>query len=324
MPPVISSSFPSASIRSRTTSEFHRSLFHPPTPILRNRNHKSIHVAAVESTILPADIPLANGGEAFWLDDRTLAHAVAEGDDNDKVINLYAISVKVESAGSSSLSLPDPPVLIGKFPTDSATNFRYSLDAGTLVFSDLVHTDGDLNKVKQNDDAWKNRGDSAFVYDDTYERHWDKWVGPKRSSLFSVKLAKDINGKWELGTDFANLLKGTDHVSMQDIIEYSYAEDILQRCPVEPFGGTDDFDVSDTSVIYTAKDPKLPMAWHTKQNVRPPTVPTLICCRLIYCIDIHCRYSRVVCAQGAHFRKARCDTLTHLQHCWRQSRLDGT
>jgi hypothetical protein len=54
---------------------------------------------------------------------------------------------------------------------------------------------------------------------------------------------------------------------------------ISQYTPVEPFGGTDDFDVSATHIVYTTKDPKLPAAWHTKQNV---------CCaynRDFYCID---------------------------------------
>ncbi|KAI0670984.1 alpha/beta-hydrolase [Trametes maxima] len=210
------------------------------------KNSKSIHVAAVESTILPLDIPLANGGEAFWLDSRTLAHAVAE----DKVIALYAISLKVDTDSPSIATFPDSPVFIGKFPTETASNFRYSAKAGILVFSDLVHEDGDLKKAKENDEAWENRGDTAFVYDETFERHWDTWVGPKRASLFSVKLAKQPAGKWTLGDEFVNLLKGTGH-----------------HAPVEPFGGTDDFDVSETQVIYTAKDPKLPKAWHTKQNI---------------------------------------------------------
>ncbi|KAI0755168.1 alpha/beta-hydrolase [Daedaleopsis nitida] len=218
------------------------------------KNTKTIHIAAVESTTLPIDLPLTSGGEAFWLDDRTLAHAVAEGSDKNKVITLYAISVKVETPGS--LKLPDSPALVGKFPTDTASNFRYSAKTGTLVFSDYVHADGDLKKVKENDDAWENRGDTAFVYDETFERHWDTWVGPKRPSLFSVQLSKGADDKWALGTDFVNLLKGTGH-----------------HAPVEPFGGTDDFDVSDTQVVYTAKDPQLPKAWHTKQN--------------IYIVDIH-------------------------------------
>lgn len=185
-----------------------------------HRNSKSIHVAAVESTILPLEIPLTSGGEAFWLDDRTLAHAVAEGSDKDKVISLYAISLKVET---SIATLPDSPILIGKFPTETATNFRYSAKAGILVFSDLVHEDGDLKKVKENDEAWENRGDNAFVYDDTFARHWDTWVGPKRSSLFSVKLGKGFLGKWALGDDFVNLLKGTGHVSQTAAQRHAWA-----------------------------------------------------------------------------------------------------
>ncbi|KAI9058154.1 alpha/beta-hydrolase [Trametes sanguinea] len=214
------------------------------------KNTQSIHVAAVETTILPLVIPLADGGEAFWLDSRTLGHAVAEGSDKDKVINLYAISLKVDTGSPAITTFPNSPVHIGKFPTASATNFRYSAKAGVLVFSDYVHPDGDLKKVKENDEAWENRGDTAFVYDETFERHWDTWIGPKRTSLFSVKLTKQSAGKWALGDDFVNLLKGTGH-----------------HAPVEPFGGTDDFDVSDTHVIYTTKDPKLPKAWHTKQDI---------------------------------------------------------
>ena len=41
----------------------------------------------------------------------------------------------------------------------------------------------------------------------------------------------------------------------------------FQSSPVKPFGGKDDFDVSKSHVVYTTLDPKLPPAWHTKQNV---------------------------------------------------------
>ncbi|KAI0822032.1 alpha/beta-hydrolase [Trametes gibbosa] len=215
-----------------------------------NKNSKLIHVAAVETTIMPLDIPLTNGGEAFWLDDRTLAHAVAEGAGKEKVISLYAISLKFETTSVAITTLPDPPTLIGKFPTDTASNFRYSAKAGVLVFSDLVYSDGDLKRVKANDEAWENRGDNAYVYDETFDRHWDTWIGPKREALFSVQLARNAADKWVLANNFTNLLKGTGH-----------------HAPVEPFGGTDDFDISETHVVYTAKDPKLPKAWHTKQNI---------------------------------------------------------
>ena len=107
---------------------------------------------------------------------------------------------------------------LGKFPTDSVTNFRYAAKPGVLVFSEFVHADGDLKKVKENDDAWENRGHTAFVYDDTFERHWDTWAGPKVASLFSVKLAKGADGKWALGTDFVNLLKGTGLVRSSRLV----------------------------------------------------------------------------------------------------------
>ena len=70
----------------------------------------------------------------------------------------------------STLTAPDPPILIGSFPTSSATNFKYVPGAKQLVFSDNVFADGNLTTVKEQDDAWQNRGTSALVYDSTYER----------------------------------------------------------------------------------------------------------------------------------------------------------
>ncbi|KAI0689068.1 Alpha/Beta hydrolase protein [Cytidiella melzeri] len=214
---------------------------------LKNKkNNKSIYIASIESTVQPLEIPLANGGEAFWLDSRTIAHAVAEGEGKDKVIALYAVSVKYETESIT----PDSPVFIGKFPTDSASNFIFNGKSDYLVFSDNVHSDGDLKAVKKHDEEWENRGDTAYVYEETFDRQWDAWVGPKKSSLFTVALNQGPGGKWVLGTEFVNLLHGTKH-----------------HTPILPFGGTDDFDVSANHVVYTAKDPELPPAWHTKQNI---------------------------------------------------------
>ncbi|KAE9387920.1 alpha/beta-hydrolase [Gymnopus androsaceus JB14] len=150
---------------------------------------------------------------------------------------------------SAGILHTESPALLGSFPTSSATNFRYSTD-GFLVFSDSVYADGNLTTVKEQDEAWENRGTSALVYDHTYERHWDHWVLPKSQALFSVRLTQGPDHKWTFGSEFVNLLAGTSHSS-----------------PVEPFGGTDDFDVSKQTVIYTTLDPTLSPAWHTKQNV---------------------------------------------------------
>ncbi|KAJ7147076.1 Alpha/Beta hydrolase protein [Mycena crocata] len=207
------------------------------------KNNKCVYLAPLESTAKPLEIPLAKGGETFWLDDRTVGHAV----EDEGNLDLYALDLKFET---NSLSAPEPPTLIGSFPSTTATNFQYSLSSGTLVFSDYVHADGNLSSTKEQDEAWENRGNTALVYDETYERHWDTWTGPKTASLFSVQLRRGADRKWTMAAEFDNLLKGTGHSS-----------------PVEPFGGTDDFSVVGSSVLYTAKDPVLPQAWHTKQNV---------------------------------------------------------
>ncbi|KZT23468.1 alpha/beta-hydrolase [Neolentinus lepideus HHB14362 ss-1] len=211
------------------------------------KDNKSIVIAPVDSAVQPLQIPLANGGTAFWLDSRTVGHVVSPGEGKNQ--ELYAISVKFETE-SSILSTPIPPILIGEFPTSTSANFQYSPKSGVLIFSDYVYGDGQLETVKAQDEAWENRGNTALVYDNTYERHWDRWTGPKQSSLFTVSLYSSPGNEWLMGRTFLNILNGTGH-----------------HVPVEPFGGTEDFDLGPTHVVYTTIDPALSEAWHTKQNI---------------------------------------------------------
>jgi len=138
-----------------------------------------------------------------------------------------------------------------------------------LIFSEYVHSDGKLETVKEQDEAWENRGTTALVYDRTYERHWDTWVGPKTNTLFSVRLWQDPDREWHFGNEFINLLKDTGHVSLASLLVCLSLIELVQSSPVEPFGGTDDFDVSKNQVIYTTTDPDHVdvAAWHTRQNV---------------------------------------------------------
>ena len=93
------------------------------------------------------------------------------------------------------------------------SNFKYTAKGGILVFSASVWPDRELKAVKEQDEQWNKRGNSALVYDDLslYVRHWDTWRGPKVLSLFSVTLTQS-DGKWTLGDEFVSLLKGTKHV----------------------------------------------------------------------------------------------------------------
>jgi hypothetical protein len=69
--------------------------------------------------------------------------------------------------------------------------------------------------VKEQDEAFENRGTTALVYDHTYVRHWDTWTGPKKSTLWSVGLGKTgSDGKWALQEEYIAPLKGSGHVSI--------------------------------------------------------------------------------------------------------------
>lgn len=173
-----------------------------------SRNKKAIYIAPVEAAIPPLEIPLAKGGQAFWLTPRVVAHVVPN--EETGVQDIYAISVEFHTE-PAKIATPDPPVLIGSFPTSTSGNFRYIPDSGILVFSDSVYEDGELKAVKEGDAAWEGRGTTALVYDETYPRHWDTYRGPKHQSLFSVTLAQK-DGIWSLGERFINLLAGTKHV----------------------------------------------------------------------------------------------------------------
>jgi hypothetical protein len=140
----------------------------------------------------------------FWLDSRTLARVT----ENDGIQKLEAFRVHTANHTLSS------PTLIGGLPKGaSANNFRYSSDGGILVFSAPVFSDYDLATVAEQDKAHEERGTSAYVFDDTYVRHWDTWRGPKKSRLFSVALEKN-KGQWKLGSEYFRPLLNTDHVRL--------------------------------------------------------------------------------------------------------------
>ena len=145
----------------------------------------------------------------FWLDSRTVGHVV-EGEHG--IQELYAISVRVTTE-AIRLSKPETSVLLGSFPAGvSASDFKYSPAGEILVFLASVWPDSSLETVKVQDEKWENRGTSALIYEETFERHSDHYITPKRTKIFSVKLEK--NGEtWSLKSTFNSLLKDVKHVS---------------------------------------------------------------------------------------------------------------
>ncbi|EPQ31089.1 uncharacterized protein PFL1_01278 [Pseudozyma flocculosa PF-1] len=151
----------------------------------------------------------------------------------------------------------DPGYRIGAFPApvSNLQVVRQSETEAVLVFSAEVYDDGVLANVKAHDASDREQEwNRVKAYDSDFVRHWDTWVNPrKRSQLFSVDLSRKKDNfvtSWHFDSDFRNLMPDTK-----------------LEAPVKPFGGADDFAVSDRFVAWTSKDPELPPAWHTKQNI---------------------------------------------------------
>jgi len=145
---------------------------------------------------------LPDGGDAFWLDSRSIAHVVTK--DDTQILYTIPISTSPLSSDTSSLA--------GSFPITTASAFRYSLTTQRLVFSAYVYPDGLVETVKEQDAAYENRGNSALVYDETFEHQWDTWVGPKSKALVGASLVKQ-GGNWVLGKDYINALRESGLVS---------------------------------------------------------------------------------------------------------------
>lgn len=91
---------------------------------------------------------------------------------------------------------------------------------------------------------------SAKVYTSLFVRHWDTWSSENENSIWYGALAKK-DGKWTLEhSSLRNLLAGT-----------------RLTCPVPPFGGSGDFDISESGIAFVSKDPELNLARNTKTDL---------------------------------------------------------
>jgi hypothetical protein len=162
----------------------------------------TIHLFSLDFKLPATTIDCFN---VFWVDSRTLIRVI----EDDGVQTLEALEVIVNK---HNITLSSPKA-IGALPKSaSADNFLYSQGAGILVFSASVYDDYDLHTVESQDDAYSNRGTTAYVFDETFVRHWDTWRGPKKNRLFSVDLTKSDDGNWKLGDAFHRPLLHTAHV----------------------------------------------------------------------------------------------------------------
>lgn len=115
-----------------------------------------------------------------------------------------------------------------------------------LACSALATPDGRL----ANPETEKKPYSSAKIYTSLFVRHWDTWLTENRNSIWYGALAKR-DGKYSLvSKGIINALAGTRLSS-----------------PVAPFGGTGDFDLSSSGLVFVAKDPELCPASYTKTDL---------------------------------------------------------
>lgn len=89
---------------------------------------------------------------------------------------------------------------------------------------------------------------SGRVYNSMFVRHWDHYVTENRNSIWVAKIAKK-GDKFEM-SGLRNALQDTNLES-----------------PIDPFPGTEHFDIHEKGLVFTAKDPELDPALHTKTNI---------------------------------------------------------
>jgi len=72
---------------------------------------------------------------------------------------------------------------------------------------------------------------SGRLYDNIYVRHWDQWLTQQRYAVFAGTLAKGYNG-YTFDGEMKNMLWSMD------------APITRPESPVQPFGGSGDYDLS--------------------------------------------------------------------------------
>ncbi|KAH8825240.1 Alpha/Beta hydrolase protein [Flagelloscypha sp. PMI_526] len=227
------------------------------------KNVKYIHVYSIGNpSVEPLRIQLSKQSEPFWLNTGRLIGFIKPNEQDPKVVDICSWDVSHFDAFPSKDGIVQaddmPSVCIGQIPHPEPSNFYWYPRSSHLVFSAYVWEDGKLETAAKRDEEYENRGNTGMVFDTTYERQWDAWKTPGRhSTLFTVQFYMDPGRQWRMNEDgrgFVNLLKSAE---------------TGHSTPVEPFGGAEDFAVSENYVVYSTLDPdqSKEAAWHTRRDI---------------------------------------------------------
>ncbi|KAI9788715.1 MAG: hypothetical protein M1835_002114 [Candelina submexicana] len=197
------------------------------------------------------------------LDVETGTSVQCTGAERDKEPNWIGVGTEVAwlrsgENGSTKLMVGDagdlsrPPYALGTVDAPISNLKVRPLNDETIaiVVVGQATVDGEL----YNPETASKSHSTGREFSELFVRHWDTYLTSNRNSLFYGTLKKsephitESFGRYSLSR-LTNALRGTG----------------LQS-PIPPFGGTDNYDISDNGIVLVAKDPALNPATTTKSD----------------------------------------------------------
>jgi hypothetical protein len=155
-----------------------------------------------------------------WLDDERFVCLRSEKDGRTSLL-YAAFSAMINSSGETT-SFHTAGTINASVSSMKIAQLRHDRDDFAVVISAPACQDGSLNTPA---DAAQKTNATGRLYNGLFVRHWDRYEGPDKNSLWYGKLSIVRESQYEL-SHLTNLLAGTK-----------------MECPIRPFGGCDHFDI---------------------------------------------------------------------------------
>ncbi|KAK1755116.1 Alpha/Beta hydrolase protein [Echria macrotheca] len=192
-----------------------------------------LDIASGQSTVLVEDL---NASEPTWLSDDEFLYL--------KSCDKGATALVVDSVSKPVAALHEVATINSGISNIKVAKLKDGRFA--LACSGLATPDG----RPANPETEKKPYSSAKIYTSLFVRHWDTWLTENRNVIWYGALEKR-DAKYSLvGNSLFNALGGTELSS-----------------PVAPFGGSGDFDISSSGLVFVAKDPTINPACYTKTDL---------------------------------------------------------
>ncbi|KAK3300056.1 Alpha/Beta hydrolase protein [Chaetomium fimeti] len=198
-----------------------------------HKNTSQIKVLEIDSGNSTTVFEGPGASEPVWLGDNDVLY-LKSGDNGSTVLIAWADGIEPYEVGSVKGPISNVKV-------------KRLLD-GTVAFacSAVTTPHGKLC----NPETEKKPQSSAKVYTSLFVRHWDAWNTNNASSIF-----------------YGVIDKKDDKYSLRDNTLHNALAGTKLSSPVPPFGGTSDFDIGPSGLVFVAKDPELNAAIYTKTDL---------------------------------------------------------